>query len=98
MSEYWTPSGPAILATATVAGQQVVVASNQAEGLARFHNANSTTGFVALVSASATAGDAANAAAIAGNASLFIAFTKATPYAYVSGASSVYAQAGYALK
>jgi hypothetical protein len=94
MSNYWTPSGPAINATATVAGQQVITASLQVEGLIRFLNKDTTVGFCAMVSASATTGEAANATPVYPGSVFWISATSRTPFAYVSGAS-IYAQAGY---
>lgn len=98
MSDIWTPSAPAVSCTATVINQRLVVASNQLTSSIRFLNSGTTVGFCAVVSASASGGDAANAVPLAGGASIFIEAGLATQFGFVSGASAVYAQAGYALK
>lgn len=101
MSDLWTPSGPAVSCTATIAGQMLTFTSNsisQAYGVARIVNTNTTVAFVAMVSAGATVGDAANASPVLGNTAFFVIFPIKTPILYVSGASSVFGQAGYALK
>ena len=98
MSNFWTPSGPAVNATATFAASQLVItASNQLESLVRFLNKDTTVGFCAMVSAGASAGDAANAVPVYPGSVFWISTSSRTPIAYVSGAS-VYAQAGYGLK
>lgn len=98
MSNIWTPSGPAVNVTATFSGQQVIVASNQMVSLVRFVNANTTLAFVAMVSAGASAGDAVNASPVLGNTVFWVESTGRTPVAFVSGASTVFAQPGYGLK
>lgn len=98
MSNYWTPSGVAVSVTATVANQLVITASNQLESLVRFVNSGTTLAFCAMVSAGASVGDAVNAVPVLGPSVFWIASTARTPVAYVSGASAVFAQAGYALK
>ena len=93
---YWTPSGSALLLTqgSVVA---VVTADGQAEGVALFVNMGTTAGFVAMASVSASAGDL-QIVPIAPSGSLYIAFGSPLTHAFVTGASSVHAQAGYSLK
>ena len=93
---YWTPSGSALLLTqgSVVA---VVTADGQAEGIALFVNAGTTAGFVAMASVSASAGEL-QTVPVAPSGSLYIAFGSPMTHAFVTGASSMYAQAGYSLK
>lgn len=98
MSRYWTPSGIAVSVTATVANQQIITASNQLESLVLFANGGTTLAYCAMVSAGATVGDAAKATPVPGGNMFWVAANSATPFAYVSGASAVVAQAGYGLK
>ncbi len=101
MSDLWTPIAPAVSCTATVAGQMLISASssiNFAAGIARIVNTNTTLAFCAMVSANATAGDLVNASPVLGNTTFFVMFGVKTPILFVSGASSVFGQAGYGLK
>lgn len=93
----WTPSGPTVLATATVAGQLVITASNQLDAMIRFVNHDTTVAFVAMVSVGASVGDAANASPVLPSSVFWLLTSNKTPVAYVSVAS-VRAQAGYYLK
>lgn len=96
MGMYWTPSSNALLLTGSV--QPISTADGQIEGIALFVNAGTTAGFVALATASATAGEL-SFIPIGGGGSLYIAFGTPNLYALRSSESStVYAQAGYALK
>lgn len=54
---YWTPSGT-FVSVGVAASATIVVASNQAGGVARAYNINSgSTSYIAIVSASATVGE-----------------------------------------
>lgn len=100
MSDIWTPSGPSVRCTATVAGQILTFTSSsvaQAYGVARIVNVDTTVALCAMVSASATAGDAANAVPVLPNTVFYVSFPIKTPFLYVSVAS-VFGQSGYALK
>lgn len=94
-----SPVGAAINATATITGQLLVTASRADVAAARFYNVGGTAAFCAMVSASASTGDAANAAVVAsGDCCLFVGFNSTTPFAFVSGASAVFVQAVNYLK
>lgn len=94
----WVPSGPVVSCTATVINQLVIQASGQNVAVMRFINLSGTNAFCAMVSASASVGDAANAFLLPGGTAFFVGCGKFTPFAYVSGATAVFVQAGYGLK
>lgn len=96
MSEYWTPSGPAVTADSSV--NSYVAASNQIEGLARIINAGTTTGIVFVCSASASASDLVNGVILATLAEIYVAFGSDEKYVQATGADDIQIQPGYALK
>ena len=97
MSEYWTPSGTAFVASATA--QAIASVSGQIDGLALITNLGTTAGFVAVVSASATIGQSGwDLIPIDGNATLFVAFGGKGSHIVATAASVINVNPGYALK
>ena len=101
MSDLWTPSGPAIKCTSTFSSAQMLTFTSssisQSHAVARIVNYDTTVALCAMVSAGATAGDAANMSPVYPGTTFFVMFPIKTPILFVT-AASVYGQAGYALK
>jgi hypothetical protein len=94
MSDYWVPSGTYVSVENTSAFP--VVASNQATGLFRFYNIGESTAIVAVVSVSATGGEASYTP-IAPNGILYVAFGQPIRKILVSN-STCFVNPGYMLK
>ena len=95
----FSPSGPSILvATATMSNNLAITASNQLVAAIRFINGGEGAALVGVCSASASAGDLGNLTRLLTSCTLYIHTSNQLPYVFVTGGTTVYAQAGYLLK